>query len=95
MAAYVIVRVTVTDGEKFKGYQALTPDAVAKNGGKFIVRGGDTITLEGEDETRRVVVIEFADMAAAQAFWNSPEYAEAKVARENAADFQAFIVDGV
>jgi uncharacterized protein (DUF1330 family) len=95
MTAYVIVRVKVTDGDKFKGYQALTPNAVAKNGGKFIVRGGDTITLEGENETRRVVVIEFADMAAAQAFWNSPEYAEAKAARENAADFQAFIVDGV
>ena len=94
MGAYIIVRVKVTDGEKYKGYMALTPDAVAKNGGKFIVRGGDTITLEGDEETHRVVIIEFADMAAAQAFWKSPEYADAKAARENAADVQAFIVDG-
>lgn len=95
MTAYVIVRVDVTDPEKFKGYQALTPNAIAKNGGRFIVRGGEVTTLEGADETRRVVVLEFETVAAAKAFWNSPEYEEAKAARANAADFQAFIVEGV
>mgnify|MGYP002631336137 CR=1 FL=1 len=95
MPAYIIARVNVTDAEKFKGYQALTPNAITKNGGKFVVRGGDIVTLEGEPETRRVVVLEFADVAAAKAFWNSPEYSEAKAARENAADFQAFIVEGL
>ena len=95
MPAYIIARVNVTDAEKFKGYQALTPNAITKNGGKFVVRGGDIVTLEGEPETRRVVVLEFADVAAAKAFWNSPEYSEANAARENAADFQAFIVEGL
>lgn len=95
MAAYVIARVNVTNPEQFKKYQALTPAAIEKNGGKFIVRGGEIAMLEGEDETRRVVVIEFADMAAAQAFWDSPEYAEAKAEREGAAVFQAMIVDGI
>ncbi|MBT6314437.1 MAG: DUF1330 domain-containing protein, partial [Alphaproteobacteria bacterium] len=37
MTAYVIARVNVTNPEKYKGYQALTPDAIAKNGGKFLV----------------------------------------------------------
>jgi len=95
MAAYIVARVNVTDAEKFKGYQALTPNAIETNGGKFIARGGDVTTLEGDDETRRVVLIEFPDVETAKKFWNSPEYAEAKAKRENAADFQAFIVDGV
>lgn len=95
MAAYVVARVKVTDPEKFKGYQALTPGAIAAHGGKFIARGGDVTTLEGEPETNRVVLIEFADMAAAKRFWDSPEYDEARQKRIGAAEFQAFIVDGV
>lgn len=94
MAAYIVARVAVTDAAKIKEYQALTPAAIEKHGGKFIARGGDVVTLEGDEETRRVVVIEFPDMAAAKTFWASPEYAKAKAARVGAADFQAFIVDG-
>ena len=95
MAAYIVARVKITDPVKMKAYQALTPAAIEKHGGRFIARGGDVATLEGDEETRRVVLIEFKDMAAAQTFWNSPEYAEAKAEREGGADFQAFIVDGV
>jgi len=95
MPAYIVVRVDVTDPEKFKKYQALTPNAIAANGGRFIARGGKMVTLEGDEETRRIVLLEFEDVEAAEAFWHSPEYAEAKAARENAADFQAFIVEGI
>jgi len=94
MPAYIIARVDVTDPEKYKGYTALTPGAIAAHGGRFVVRGGELTTLEGADETRRVVVIEFPDVATAKTFWNSPEYGEAKAKRANAADMQAFIVDG-
>lgn len=94
MPAYIIARVEVTDPEKYKGYTALTPGAIAAHGGRFVARGGGVTTLEGEDETRRVVVIEFPDVATAKAFWNSPEYGEAKAKRENAALMQAFIVEG-
>ena len=95
MPAYIIARVNVTDPEKYKGYQALTPNAIAKNGGKFIVRGGAISTLEGPEENSRVVVLEFEDAAAAKAFYDSPEYLEAREARAGAADFQMFVVEGV
>lgn len=94
MPAYIIARVEVTDPEKYKGYAALTPGAIAAHGGRFVARGSEVTTLEGEDETRRVVVIEFADVATAKKFWNSPEYGEAKAKRENAAVMQAIIVEG-
>ena len=95
MPAYVIARVNVTDPDKYKGYTALTPAAIAKNGGKFLVRGGPVVTMEGDDESRRIVVVEFDTVEAAKAFYDSPEYREARDARENAADLQMIVVEGV
>ena len=46
MAAYVIIRISVTDSEKYEGYKALSPAAVAAHGGRFLVRGGPVQTLE-------------------------------------------------
>lgn len=95
MSAYIIVRVNITDAEKFKGYQALTPAAIAAHNGKFLVRGGEVATLEGAEETSRVVVLEFETVEAAKVFYDSPEYMEARVAREGAADFHMIVVEGL
>lgn len=95
MTAYVIVHVTITDAEKFKGYQALTPDAIAAHGGRYLVRGGPVVTMEGDEESRRIVVLEFESVDAARTFYDSPEYREARDARENAAEMQMIIVEGV
>ncbi len=94
MAAYLIARVKVTDPEQYEKYKALTPAAVAAHGGKFIARGGETVTLDGEEEERRVVVIEFPSFVVANNFYDSPEYKIARAERENAADGQFVIVDG-
>jgi uncharacterized protein (DUF1330 family) len=94
MTAYAIVRVTVTDPERYAGYMALSPRAVEANGGRFIVRGGDSEVLEGEAEDRRLVVVEFPSMEAARTFYDSPEYREARAAREGAAEMQMVIVEG-
>ena len=53
MAAYVITRVNVTDPDQYEKYKALSPAAVAESGGRFIVRGGDSVTLEGPEDNRR------------------------------------------
>lgn len=95
MSAYLIARVTVNDPEEYKKYTAVTPALVAAFGGKFIVRGGDKITLEGPEETQRVVIIEFESMERAQEFYNSPEYQEALKIRQSASTAQFIIVDGV
>lgn len=94
MAAYAIVRVEVTDPERYEEYKALTPAAVAAFGGRFIVRGGAAETLEGPDETRRIVVVEFPDLDQARACFESPQYAEARAKRIGAAEMEMLIVDG-
>lgn len=94
MTAYAIVRVNVTDPEQYQNYMALSPGAVAAYGGRFIARGGATEVLEGEAEDRRVVLVEFPSMEAARTFYDSPEYREARAAREGAAEMHMLIVEG-
>lgn len=95
MSAYMIVRVNVTDMQQYQEYMKLTPTIVQQYGGKFIARGGDTLTLEGDPETRRVVLVEFESKEQAQAFYNSDEYQHAISVRQNAAEAQFIVVDGV
>ena len=95
MAAYVIARVSVTDPEQYEKYKALTPDAIAAYGGKFIVRGGDHETLEGDPDERRLVVLEFATSDDARSFYNSAAYTEARAVRARAADMEMTLVEGV
>ena len=94
MPAYLIARVQVTDWERYRQYTNATPAAIAKFGGRFIVRGGETITLEGPPETARLVVIEFPSLDQAKAFYGSEEYSQVKKLREGAATGQFLAVEG-
>jgi uncharacterized protein (DUF1330 family) len=94
MPAYIIARVQVTDWERYQEYMKATPAAIERFGGRFVVRGGETITLEGPQETGRVVIIEFPSLAKAKAFYYSEEYSRAKKLREGAATGQFLAIDG-
>lgn len=94
MTAYLIVRVEVTDPVQYEEYKKLTPAAMEAAGGKFIVRGGEHETLEGEPETRRIVVAEFETADAAKAFYDSELYVEARRVRNGAAIMQIVVVQG-
>jgi len=47
------------------------------------------------DEQKRMVVLEFDSAEQAQAWYDSPEYREARRAREGAMAMKAFIIEGV
>ncbi len=95
MAAYIIVRMHVTDMEQYKEYTKAAPDVVAQYGGRFIVRGGATVTLEGPEEKDRIVVLEFPSLDQAKAFYGSEEYTAAIKLREGAVTAQFIAVAGV
>jgi uncharacterized protein (DUF1330 family) len=96
MSAYVIANVEVSDPEQYKAYQALSPGAIAAAGGEFMVRGGATHVLEGEFKPARTVVVKFANVAAAKAFYDSALYTEARSKRAGATKyFNMFIVEGI
>lgn len=94
MAAYLIGLIEVTDPKQYAQYTQRTPEVIARFGGRFIVRGGKSLTLEGPQEKRRIVVIEFPDFARAEAFYRSAEYQQAKVFREGAAEASFMVVEG-
>ncbi len=95
MVAYMIVTVDVTDPEQYRQYTDRAPAAIAKFGGRYVARGGRTVTLEGDTESRRVVVVEFPSVEQAEACYASPEYQEAKSHREGAANARFIVVEGV
>lgn len=95
MAAYLVARVEVTDPEAYENYKKLAADAIAKYEGCYLARGGSMETLEGDDETRRLVIVVFPTFEQAKTFYHSPEYQEAKAARAGAARGQFVIIDGI
>jgi uncharacterized protein (DUF1330 family) len=95
MAAYIIIRIDVDDPGLLKAYQTAAPPIIEKYGGKFIVRGGSVTTLEGPDESRRIVIIEFPELSDAEAFYHSPEYTQARKLREGSAVAEFIAVNGV
>ncbi len=76
MACYWIAHVEVTDADRYGEYAKLAGPAIASFGGKFLARGGKHLQLEGNDRARNVL-IEFPDIATAEACYNSPGYQEA------------------
>ena len=50
--------------------------------------------LEGEWDTRRIVLMEFPDREAARAWWTSEEYEAIKPLRRGAATTNIILVDG-
>ncbi len=95
MSAFLIARVNVTNPEQYENYKKLSVEAVNKYQGRFLARGGTTLTLEGTNETDRVVILEFDSLDNAKTFYESPDYQKAKAAREGAATGQFIVVDGV
>ena len=94
MTAYVIVDIDVTDPEGYKEYVKLAPEAVKLYGGKYIARGGQTETLEGEWQAKRLVILEFLSVEQAKTWLNSPEYAPARALRHQYARTNMVVVEG-
>jgi uncharacterized protein (DUF1330 family) len=75
MAAYMIAEHKINDAAKFEEYRTKVAPMIATHGGWYLTKGGSHKVLEsGHWQPDRVVIIEFPDMAALNAWYNSPEY---------------------
>jgi len=92
---YVIAEITVTDPEAYKQYAAAVPAIAAKFSGKYLVRAGQTVAVEGDPPGGRIVVIEFDSLAAARSFEDSAEYQAIAPLRQKAARSRVFLVEGI
>jgi uncharacterized protein (DUF1330 family) len=94
MPGYVIVEIEVLDPAGYEEYKNQAGATVVAYGGKYIVRGGATETLEGDWKPKRLVVLEFESVQRAKDWWNSQEYRELKKMRQRTAHAKMIVVEG-
>jgi uncharacterized protein (DUF1330 family) len=96
MSAYVISEVEVLDEALTQRYRSPAEDSIRRYGGRYVVRGAAPEAAEGGwDPARRMVVVEFPDMARVREWYASPEYAAALAVRGAALDRRLLFVEGV
>ena len=95
MAGYLIAEIEVHDPALFEEYRKLVPATIAKYGGKYLVRGGATDTLEGDWAPARLVMLEFPTLEQARKWYHSAEYKPLLAMRLKAAKSKAILAEGV
>lgn len=87
MPALLIVDETITEPDLFEEYKRAVVPTLEKFGGRFLARGAALEVLEtsGTWSPDRLVIVEFPDMAALKAWYDSPEYAPAREIRHRSA----------
>ena len=91
---YWIARVDIRDVERYKDYVTAARPAFDTNRATDLPRGGEFRNLEGDVRARNVV-IEFPSLQAAVDCYNSPEYQIAAAIRQECADAEMVVVEGV
>ncbi len=90
---YWIVRVDITDQERYKLYIAANAGPFKKYGARFLVRAGRLENPEGTSRSRNAV-IEFPSYESALECWKSPEYQAAIKLRQPVSTIDLVIIEG-
>ncbi|WP_138936562.1 DUF1330 domain-containing protein [Roseovarius arcticus] len=90
---FLIGHITVKDAGAYAEYVQRDTPILERHGGRFIVRAGQSETLEGAAEERHVV-IEFPSYAAARGAYDDPEYQAVADIRRRTADSTIILVEG-
>jgi uncharacterized protein (DUF1330 family) len=77
---YIVARMTVHDADAYMNYAKGARVAMEKYGARILALAGQTASLQGEARERNVI-LEFSSFEQAQAYYNSPEYQEARLHR--------------
>jgi uncharacterized protein (DUF1330 family) len=94
MAGYIIADIEITDTAEYQTYSQQVAATLEPYGGKFLTRGGQPETLEGDWKSKRIVVIEFSSVEQARAWYDSPEYSAIKGIRQRSAVSNILLVRG-
>jgi uncharacterized protein (DUF1330 family) len=92
--AYLVAEVEVTDPATFQKYAEQVPGTLAPFHGRYMVRGGKIVSLEG-DAPKRFVIIAFDTLEKAQAWEDSPAYSAIKPIRHSSAKSRVFLAEGL
>ncbi len=84
MATYLISRGRTTNPDLMKEYALRSGPIAQRFGAEYVLRTNKIEAVEGGYEGERLVIARFADRKTFDAFWNSPEYQEARKLRHAA-----------
>ena len=94
--AYVVAEIDIMDAGPYdKEYVPAAAKAIADGGGKYIVRGGQTVALFGDPPKSRIAVMVFESMEKASAAFGSSAFKEAKKVGDKYAKFRVYAVEGL
>ena len=92
---YFFAELEITDPAMYEQYRSKVPATIANYGGRYLVRGGNPQSLEGDRPLRRCVILEFDSPARLAEWYHSPDYAPLKELRQKSAKTHAFLLNGV
>lgn len=94
MKAYLVLDLSVNDLRGFRKYMVEIPAFIEKHLGKYIVRGTQPTTIEGDWKPQRMVIIEFPAREKAEAFLSDPEIQDLFKVRHDTTTSKLVLVDG-
>ena len=94
MKGYVIADLEVHDPEGMSEYSKQVPSVVEAYGGRYLVRGGNVETREGDWTPNRFVVLEFDSPEQARAWYESDDYRDLKEQRLRCSRGSLVIAEG-
>ena len=94
MSTYLISTMTIHDPETYRKYTSGTPPTVKRHGGRFLTRGEEVVTIEGEPFKERMVIMEFPSRAHVEAWMSDPEYVALAQHRYASSTGRVIIQDG-
>lgn len=94
--AYTIAEITIKDQDGYtKEFLPAIGKAIQAEGGKYIARGGKTVSQQGSPPASRVVVVQYDSLEKAQEWWNSQATQDAVKIGNKYAEIRDFAVEGV
>jgi len=90
---YWIGHVDVNNPDGYQAYMRANGEVFRKHGARFLVRGGQFETVEGNCRTRNVV-LEFPDYETALACYRSPEYQKVRTLRAPHSVADIIVIEG-
>jgi uncharacterized protein (DUF1330 family) len=100
VSAYLISEVEVLDAEAWENYRVRAARAIARFGGRYLVRGASAEVIEAdwpveEPPAQTVIVAEFPSMSDLKDWYASPQYADAFAFRAAAVKRRMIYVAGI
>lgn len=93
MHAYLIVEITEVRNEAaYADYRARATPTVEMHGGRYLVRGGEPVTLVGSWKPFRIVLASFETPDGPLGWWSSEDYRELKIARQQSTRSRTVVI---